>query len=681
MNNILLCKLEEFITEENRFGHRQHLELPSNIVTTAKYLDSKYDLELQLINKNNQPDYSKCKIVVQWVSLADGLNHSLEVFKQSKEQGCINILMIFDDWEKVSSQILQDFDYIDYAVRGLDREVNLDKLLSSIFQNSPIPEKGIVYRNSDNYVIDGGTLTHMDTLEHLKSAKSYISDLINKHEFGTYLIRVSSGCPYACTFCHIGLRANRFRKVEDVLDEISILPENITIQLASSDILQNPSWVKDFSEKILKTGKKYTFETDIRIDKAKDIDLLKLMKQAGFDQLAIGIESFDEVVSKSMKKGYTYEKIQKGFKLLLEAGLSPAINFMVGHYLDSAKTLERTAQEILKLDSRVNLVGFQYLRPLPGTRIETESLSENMLAYPLNYRDFVNSRREPTMPTKYLTKKDLKQWMEYFNYIKIDKKTNKYYFSKEFKNCGYDTSLSNKVISIAPHPISLYKNNLKDLLENDINFITSKEFYQENYDENKLNILLRHDIDFRPSKIDLLCDVEFDLGLKSDIYVILSDDYYDIKPYIEKLKKLHQKGFVLGLHTLAPGEKNYKEIFNKEILLFESYFGFKPEYFTIHGKCPSPLNWDTVKNDFLQYTKENWESLPFKGSHNIKRPYDWVEDISINGGEYSVLRRKFIEIPKNYYYGVVGILTHPIHWDVNDIAWEIDNHNFKDILK
>ena len=38
---ILLNKLLPYITEENRFGFRSWKELPSNILTTARFLEDK----------------------------------------------------------------------------------------------------------------------------------------------------------------------------------------------------------------------------------------------------------------------------------------------------------------------------------------------------------------------------------------------------------------------------------------------------------------------------------------------------------------------------------------------------------------------------------------------------------------------------------------------------------------
>lgn len=677
---ILLCKHKQYIAEENRFGHRQWLEMPTNILTTAQYLKAKsFNVDFVLFDEDTLIDFTQYDIVVQWVSLADGLKNGLDVFKEAKKFNCLNLLMLFDDWEKTALQVMQDFNYIDYAIRGLDREINLEILLEYLQEKKPFPKSGIVYRKN-NMVMDLGLSTIQKDLLHLKSAKTYIQQLLDQFSFQKYFVKVSSGCPYPCTFCHIRLRPNRFRDVEDVIDEVLTIPENSAVQLSSADVLQNESWVEEFCNMIINSGKKYTFETDIRIDNAKNIELLHLMKKAGFTQLAIGIESYDTTVSKSMKKGYSHKKIENGFNLLLEAGLNPAINFMIGHYLDSNETLQNTKEEIEKLDPRIKIIGFQYLRPLPGTQIEKESIEENVLEFPLNYRDFVQSRHEPVMPTKFLSKGDLKIWMEFFESIRTDENEN-YYFAKNLDNCGNDLSLSTKVVSVAPHPISLYENNLKSLQEKNYNFITSKEFYANKYDPKKLNLLLRHDIDFRPNKIELFTDIETSLNVRSDIYVILDDEYYDIKPHITKLKKLAEDGFLLGLHTLAPGNANYQEILSQEIDLFEEYFGFKPEYFTIHGKSPHPNNWTELRKEFLAYVQENKDTLPFKGTHNIKGPYDWVEDISIQGGEYSVLRRKFFEIPKNYYYGVIGILTHPIHWDVSDIRWEISNNDWKSILK
>lgn len=223
-------------------------------------------------------------------------------------------------------------------------------------------------------------------------------------------------------------------------------------------------------------------------------------------------------------------------------------------------------------------------------------------------------------------------------------------------------SRQREVFSVSPHNLNIYRYVLNGLLEKKVRFITSKEFFSGAYDPAVLNILIRHDIDFKPETTSGMVAIEEELGVKSEIHVILDDFYYKIEPYVDYFKELYDKKFVLGLHTVAPGNDDFFSVFRSELNRFQRLFGFSPEYFSIHGKSPWPDKWPEKRQAFLDGMAPYLKHLGILGSHNYRSPNIWIEDSGVNKSEFSLLRCEFLNIPVYYSSGVVGLLLHPVHW-------------------
>jgi radical SAM superfamily enzyme YgiQ (UPF0313 family) len=709
---ILLFKLARYVTEENRFGRRDWYELPSHILSTAEYLTGcGHEVTMQNLFPGERLSFTGYDVVVEWVSLAEGLYEGLYYLSLAKAQKCTTVLMLFDNWKGVQKEILRDYRHVDFAINGYDREIVLERLIDSLKnKTTPNDYSGMVYRDDGN-VIDGGLAEASSNLRHLTSYRRWI-ELLGTKQYLHYFMRASFGCPFQCTFCHIGRRKNRFRPVQELIDELKAIPEGKAVKIGSADILQNPEWAYEFSESLLRENIKLHWETDVRVDKITDPELLRIMQRSGCTELALGIESLDQKILKATKKNLNLDDVYNGIDKAIAAGIRPTLNMMLGHPLDSDETLQTTRARLLELLRRgARLVGFQFLRPLPGTEIERECLDEGLLEKSLSYKEWFNSRNEPVVRTKYLSKEQLMEWMGYMGSViteaqreratviapintvkfanglakrargslavtrrqvgRLLKRAEKPLVQAEERAVEQPRSDSlREVFSISPHNLLIYRYVLEELKKTpNIAFITSKEFFAGRFDQKKINVLLRHDVDFRPGKLHTLIDIEMDLALLSDVYVILDEGFYDLSPYTAYVRELHSQGFVVGLHTLAPGNDDFYSLFSRELERFEAELGFSPEYFTIHGKSPHPQNWAEKRQRFIEDIEDKMSLFGLKGSHNLRSPDYWVEDSGTNKSGFSVLRRDFLRIPELLKSGVIGLLTHAIHWAEGDVAW------------
>ncbi len=96
-------------------------------------------------------------------------------------------------------------------------------------------------------------------------------------------------------------------------------------------------------------------------------DILKLMKDAGCWQISYGIESGNQEVLNSLKKGITLEQIRKAIKSTKEAGIKTKGFFMVGVPTDTKKTIEQTIKFMKELP--LDFVEITLFTPYPGSEL------------------------------------------------------------------------------------------------------------------------------------------------------------------------------------------------------------------------------------------------------------------------------------------------------------------------
>jgi len=147
--------------------------------------------------------------------------------------------------------------------------------------------------------------------------------------------------------------------------------------------VQNERWVAELCRGILREelNRKLRFGAMLRVDAVRDLSLLRLMKQAGFAKVQVGLESLvPEKIAYFRKTlpGREEEYIQKAFALInacMRAGLDVGI-FVITTRPKQREALEEVAREIEAL--------LQLLLSLYRThrRLPTISFNDMLMAYP-----------------------------------------------------------------------------------------------------------------------------------------------------------------------------------------------------------------------------------------------------------------------------------------------------------
>jgi len=289
---------------------------------------------------------------------------------------------------------------IDYVVRG-EGELPLIELLSFLAGGetplSAVPS--VSYRDGRNDVIHnpaGPGVENLDLLPFPARECVILPEGMERKDITSQAILTSRGCPHRCAFCsdRAFWQKVRRRSIENVLDEIEEIVEEFpaTKELYFHDgtLTDRRSYLMRLCDGIVDRGFKLALFGTARFDEL-DEQLLTCMKKAGFQSLYLGAESGDPDVLASMHKRITPEMIERGLKLVQEAGLQSMVSILVGTPHETEKSLKLTIQ----LMERIQPTSFDinsYL-PLPGSDYYAE-LPDEILAK-VNYLDFAYKSPAP----------------------------------------------------------------------------------------------------------------------------------------------------------------------------------------------------------------------------------------------------------------------------------------------
>lgn len=271
-------------------------------------------------------------------------------------------------------KLLKDFSqFVDFAVVGETENTISDIVgcLNARKELSSIP--GVVLTEDAGKEICCNRIDDIEDLE-LPDYECFESVRQNNYSMEYYPIMTSRGCPYSCTFCagpKISGSKWRFRSPESVVDEIEFSLKKYktrNLEIFDDNFLLDKERVMKIMEMILERNIKmrFRFGNGVRADKL-DEENIEIMKRAGLYEVGMGIESADPEIFNSIKKGESFDKIEKAIKLLRKYDIHLGGSFIIG--LPGA-TLEKDMKSI----KFANRMGFNwrhtawcYFTPYPST--------------------------------------------------------------------------------------------------------------------------------------------------------------------------------------------------------------------------------------------------------------------------------------------------------------------------
>jgi|TARA_B100001971_G_scaffold90644_1_gene83607 radical SAM superfamily enzyme YgiQ (UPF0313 family) len=229
----------------------------------------------------------------------------------------------------------------------------------------------LIYRNQ-NTLVQNPIRSFINEIDQIPFPRYEMFE-IKKYTEESIPIITSRGCPYQCIFCTTGSMGNlyRSRSAENVVNELifwyaknrrifDFLDDNFTLK---KDRLYQ---IIDLIEKNNLSGLQLATSNGVRADKT-DRNLLKRMREAGFNYICFGVESGSNKVLKRIKKSVSIETMEIAIKDACDLGFDVGLFFMVGHPGETAEDVETSIKLALKYP--VAMAKFLNIIPYPGSEL------------------------------------------------------------------------------------------------------------------------------------------------------------------------------------------------------------------------------------------------------------------------------------------------------------------------
>ena len=212
--------------------------------------------------------------------------------------------------------------------------------------------------------------------------------LANLKYYDTISIQFSRGCPFNCDFCNVTTllghipRTKTAAQIMAELDSLYALGWRKSIFFVDDNFIGNKKQIKsEILPALIEWRKDKTgmpFSTEASINLADDPELVRLMVQAGFDTVFVGIETPNEdsltECSKNQNKG---RDLVESVRKLQHAGLQVQGGFIVGFDNDSPSIFQQQIDFIQKSGIVTAMVGL--LQAPLGTRLYERMQKEDRL--------------------------------------------------------------------------------------------------------------------------------------------------------------------------------------------------------------------------------------------------------------------------------------------------------------
>jgi len=219
----------------------------------------------------------------------------------------------------VAEEIIKSFDFIDFVISGCGIE-GLPKLIKLIGRKGDKYSNiiGLYYRKMGAVIRPKDILSWYTPRQpsYRTEGKARLAEL--------FLVKTSSGCPYACTFCYgstfLGGRSVEKRKLIDVIAEIKFISllkgrESFRISFIDEAFITDKKRIIEFCRLLIENEVHVSWMCYGRVG-CTDANMLALMNEAGCNEIYYGVESGSNRILGLIKKGFTKEE---ALRALIEA--------------------------------------------------------------------------------------------------------------------------------------------------------------------------------------------------------------------------------------------------------------------------------------------------------------------------------------------------------------------------
>jgi anaerobic magnesium-protoporphyrin IX monomethyl ester cyclase len=316
-------------------------------------------IEVQAKIRELKPD------IVGITSTTPVIQGALEILKLTKEVSKNITTIIGGVHLSIYPEETVQHDFVDFGIIGEGEEAIVEVL------NGKLDTEGLVHKINNKVVINKlrPAIKDISTLpfpaRYLLPNEKYHDILC---QYPTTSIVAARGCPFNCNFCFHDSLGFRVRTYNDIVTEMEecVYKYNVKEIIFSNDCFPNKTLMIEMCQAILFRQLKVRWEAPQRIDLV-ELELLKLMKEAGCVRLKYGVESGNQEILDSMNKKTKLADIKRVFKITHEAGIETFGFFIIGYLGETESTMNDTIKFAKEIQPDWFL--FSLATPLPNTKL------------------------------------------------------------------------------------------------------------------------------------------------------------------------------------------------------------------------------------------------------------------------------------------------------------------------
>jgi radical SAM superfamily enzyme YgiQ (UPF0313 family) len=203
-------------------------------------------------------------------------------------------------------------------------------------------------------------------------------DLLRLHDYASFSIQTSRGCPFDCEFCDVVNlfgRLPRYKTPQQVIAELEALYRlGVTgnVFFCDDNFIGSKKQARALLQELISwsqsRGKPYGFLTQASVNLGQDPEMIDLMIAANLWEVFIGIESPDENVLETSHKYHNIKNpLLESLDALKKKGMEVIGSFIIGLDGEKSGAGERICSFIEQTDIPVTMLGV--LQAAPHTRL------------------------------------------------------------------------------------------------------------------------------------------------------------------------------------------------------------------------------------------------------------------------------------------------------------------------
>ncbi len=318
-----------------------------------------------------------------------------------------------------AGETLREAPWIDVVVIG-EGERTVIELIEAIEGGGSLSDvPGIAFVDQGT-LVNTGPRPFIDNIDSLPVPARHLIPLPRYRALGSPCTVITSrGCPYGCIFCsghRMQGRKVRFRDPGLVVDEIEQLQRDYGFQqvnIVDDTFTVNHPHARQVCEELLRRNLNINWSAFARVDNMTD-ELAVLMKRAGCNMVLFGVESADEGILKTIRKGLTPDDVRNGVRIATAAGIQVYCSFIIGLPGESPDTIQKAISFTDEINRKYGAeYGYHMLSPLPGTDLYEKAADYGLRILSHDWADYDANR--PIVETEDMTREMAIEAMAYYD--------------------------------------------------------------------------------------------------------------------------------------------------------------------------------------------------------------------------------------------------------------------------